>query len=105
MGSLTDFKTVFIVRKHCHVAFIVSNVLIVLLVQDPVEDPHQWWPNTECDCGGTVIMPQHTYLDTVIVLSSAVADWNTTVHQQNTNKPVVTTSDDGRTWHIDSCDT
>ena len=46
-------------------------------------------------------MPQHTYHNTVISLSSAVPQYDKHVESQNASYSPIYTSDDGTTWHID----
>ncbi|CAL8578662.1 hypothetical protein XPA_004429 [Xanthoria parietina] len=69
--------------------------------KDPISPPFQWWPNTECHCHGTGVIPRHTYLDTVIRLGSAVPDYDSYIVSQNAEYSPIATSDGGTTWHMD----
>ena len=68
------------------------------------QDAFQFWPRTECLCQAQGTIPQHTYYQTSILLNEPVPDFNTSVHQSNTNDPPVYTSDGGLTWHVDTCE-
>lgn len=66
------------------------------------EAPRQWFPKSECQCGGSGNMPGHIYHDTKIVLADARPQWDWTCRNTAATDSKGYTKDGGTTWQWDT---
>lgn len=77
---------------------IYTKLIPCIATQQP---PHQFWPKTECQCGGKGFVPAHQYKNTTITLINPSPDWGNTVSNHDSTHTNAYTTDGGTTWIVD----